>query len=132
MKSAAKYGLYSCRYRCEINNLIREKTGISAFFIFFSFLAFLTPFYLLDLLFFSLYPAFVSAWLFSSTLLGTNLCFAEIAGSFATFLIVEIALEAHPVIFAAKLQSHYQILALDPIECLRRQVISHLATDASR
>ena len=91
---------------------MREKTGTFVLFIFYGSPALFTPSSLLDLLSSGSYTALASARSLSPTLLGSDLCFPEIAGCLGTFPASEIASDAHPVASAAKLQSHCRILAL--------------------
>ena len=135
-KSAAKYRLSRCR--CKINNLMREETGTSIFFVFHGPPALPTPLSLLDLLPTDPYPALPSARSFSSTLpcssaspkllaasaclrsvvlacptlLCSGLRLPEIAGCLGPFSTSKIASDAPPAASAAELQSHRRILAL--------------------
>lgn len=113
MKSTSNYRLCRCRCRCKINYLIKKNTSTSIFFIALGPSIFQTFFSPPGLLFFSLYLALVSARSFSFILFaGLDFCFSKIANYLKIFLISKITLDAHLVIFTAKLQSYHQILAL--------------------
>ena len=103
---------------------MREKTGTSVLFILPGPPALLTPFSPPGLLSSGSYPALASARSFSPTLLGSDLCFPEIAGYLGTFPASEFASDAHPVAFAAKLQSHRRILALGLTERFAEKLVN--------
>lgn len=97
--------------RCKINNLMKEKTSNSVFYILLGLQSLLTSLFFSNLLFFGSYPDFASAQSFFLILFSSKLCFSKIANYLRTFPNSKIVLDAHPVTFIAKLQFYCKILA---------------------
>lgn len=112
VKNAQNYHFCKWNWRDKMKNQMSKKTDTLVYFIFSEPLAFMTSFFLENLLFFGLYLALIFCEFFCLTLLASNLCFYEIAYYVQIFLIFENMLNTNLVACAFKLQSHHLIIAL--------------------